>query len=215
MSALSYLFQDVPAGYNSATLLKTMLPLAFGNVDSSLLQDDALDRSTHELEAVVGVLIEEHTLSTRHKKTQAEVRGSPGDALRKHGVIFKMLSEEPGGSEVSGPRFGMYLSAGRLDQHYNASPSEVEPLDSPLRADTQLDRTFEIEPLGASHTHRFIPPRQSTNAASLSDERKDDLPDLHPAPPAPHRAPRLPAVARIPQFPQTSERFGVGGDVFV
>ena len=80
MPALNYLFHDVPVGYNYATSVKAMLPLAFGNADSSLLQDDALDHSTRELEAVVGVLIGAHALSTRHRKTQAEVRRSLGDA---------------------------------------------------------------------------------------------------------------------------------------
>ena len=118
LPALNLLFQGVSATFNYYGSVKTLVPMAFGLINSVHLQDDSLERSTRELGAVVCALIQARALSPlSERRNHIEVRKSLGEALRDYGVIFKMLAGE---QDVSGLRFGEYLEQADLEQLYEA-----------------------------------------------------------------------------------------------
>ena len=107
LPALNILLWSAPAKFNYHTMMRTLIPMAFGSIDQAHLRPDALGCTTRELEAVVGALIEGRFLSPQHsRRTQAEVGHSLGEALRDNGVIFKMRANE---SDVSSHRFGRFM----------------------------------------------------------------------------------------------------------
>ena len=148
MPALSILFDDVPNhGFNFASTVKAVIPLAFGTIDPKHRCDDALVDMASKLEATVGHLIEEHMLCPEVSRTrQAQVRAALSSPMERRGMLFMRRN---GARDVPGQRFGKFLDEDYLTQCYKESreqsldvtePTELQQRDIDVADPTDLQQ---------------------------------------------------------------------------
>ena len=111
LPALDILFSQTPVGFNYHSMMKSVIPMTFGQKGKDHVSPETLRAATKELDGAVGVLIESRCISTLEpRKTQAEVRTALGNALHEKGVIFMMRADESDETIASqSHRFGKHL----------------------------------------------------------------------------------------------------------
>ena len=114
LPALSIIFQSALSGFNYDSVLRKLIPMAFGMLGRDYLTPDGLLPATKELDGVVGALTEEGFLSTLDpRRTQSDVKFSLCMALHRKGAIFKVHVGERA-DVISGDRqrYGRFLQSG-------------------------------------------------------------------------------------------------------
>ena len=186
LPAPSIMFRQAPAGFNYHSMLRSMIPMVFGQKGKENVCPDTLRAATRELEGAVGVLIEGHFLSTLDpRRTQAEVKNALGNALHAKGIIFMMRVNESAATIANeSHRFGKRMQEDYLESCY-------EPRH-------EVNQGFQVLD-DAPSPHNS--PALGTGASAMDDDEGAPS-DGRQSPPV-HLPGRPPSGAeRLPRFPQ-------------